>query len=189
MQSLPSWTTNLKWDYLPPPNLLADKKTPVDSIWPASPPRKHLYIDDAYLLHPLASLQMATTWEGSPPVYICTGWECLADEDKYLGSKLTKDGVTVVFEEYEAMPHVFAPLLGQIPEAKRCFNGWANFITAAVENPESLKSSYVLIRAKTCEESQIDAETLNSLNDEQIRKLAFDMIGWKSDMPEVPAKL
>lgn len=190
VQSLPSWKTNLKWDYLPPPSLLADKKTPPDSIWPASPPRKHIYVDDAYLLHPLASLQLAESWKGAPPIYVCTGWECLADEDKYLVSTLTKDDVTVVFEEYEAMPHVFAPILGQIPEAKRCFDGWARFITAAVENPGSLKSSYTLIKAKTCAESEIDVNTINSFTAADMRKLAFDVVGRKSDqMPEVPAKL
>lgn len=190
VQSLPSWKTNLKWDYLPPPNLLADKQTPHDSIWPASPPRKHLYVDDAYLLHPFASLQLAESWKGAPPIYVCTGWECLADEDKYLVSRLTKDGVTVVFEEYQAMPHVFAPILGQIPEAKRCFNGWSRFITAAVENPGSLKSSYTLIKARTCEESEIDVNTISSFTEEDLKKLAFDMVGRKWDqIPEVPAKL
>ncbi|KAH6647697.1 alpha/beta hydrolase fold-domain-containing protein [Truncatella angustata] len=190
VQSFPSWKSNLKWDYLPAPNLLADKKTPADNIWPASPPRKHLYVDDAYLLHPLASLQMVKSWNGSPPIYVCTGWECLADEDKYLVSRLTKEGVTVVFEEYEAMPHVFAPILGHTPEAKRCFDGWTKFMSAVVENPESLKSSYTRIKAKTCEESEIDADTVSSLTDEQIMKLAYNMVGRRrNSIPEVPAKL
>ncbi|KAI0133631.1 Alpha/Beta hydrolase protein [Xylariales sp. AK1849] len=189
VQSLPSWTDNLKWDYLPAPNMLADRKPPADHIWPASPPRKHLYADDAYLLHPLVSLQLAASWEGSPPVYVCAGWECLADEDKYLVSKLTKDGVTVVFEEYEAMPHVFAPILGNIPEARRCFEGWSRFISAAVENPDSLASSYTTIKAKTCEEVDIDVEKLSPFTEEDLRKLAYKMVERKSDIPEVPAKL
>jgi hypothetical protein len=189
VQSLPSLKSNLKWDYLPAPNLLAEKKTPADSIWPASPPRKHIYVDDAYLLHPLASLQLANSWEGSPPIYVCTGWECLADEDKYLVSKLTKDGVPVIFEEYEAMPHVFAHILGHTAESKRCFDGWTNFMSAAVENPESLKSSYTLIKAKTCEESEIDFKTMSPFSHEDVRTFAFDMVGRKSDFAEAPAKL
>jgi acetyl esterase/lipase len=189
VQSLPSWKTNLKWDYLPPPNLLSNRTTPHDSIWPASPPRKHLYIDDAYLLHPLASLQLASSWEGSPPIYLCTGWECLADEDKYLASKLTIDGVTVIFEEYEAMPHVFASILSQTPEARRCFEGMAKFTVAAVENPANLESSYTFIKAKTCAESDLDAKTINSLTVEELRKLAFNAIERKPDLPDTPAKL
>ncbi|KAK6084317.1 hypothetical protein SCUP515_01431 [Seiridium cupressi] len=188
-QSFPSWRSNLKWDYLPPPNLLAEKNTPPDSIWPASPPRKHIYVDDAYLLHPLASLQLAESWKGSPPIYVCTGWECLADEDRFLVSKLSRDGVAVTFEEYEAMPHVFAPILGHTSEAKRCFDGWAQFIAAAVENPKSLKSNYTLIKAKTCDESEIEAKTVSPFTDEDVRRLAFDMVGRKSSFAETPAKL
>ncbi|KAK9773904.1 hypothetical protein AB5N19_05691 [Seiridium cardinale] len=189
VQSFPSWRSNLKWDYLPPPNLLAEKNTPPDRIWPASPPRKHIYVDDAYLLHPLASLQLAESWKGSPPIYVCTGWECLADEDKFLVSKLSRDGVAVTFEEYEAMPHVFAPILGHTSEAKRCFDGWAQFITAAVENPKSLKSNYTLIKAKTCDESEIEAKTISPFTDEDVRRFAFDMVGRKSSFAETPAKL
>ncbi|KAI1847615.1 hypothetical protein JX265_000866 [Neoarthrinium moseri] len=189
VQSLPSWMKNLKWDYLPPPNLLAENNIPPDSVWPASPPRKHLFVDDAFLLHPLVSLQLASSWEGSPPVYICTGWECLADEDKYVAAQFAKHGVPVVFEEYEAMPHVFAPILGKIPEAKRCYDGWASFITRAVENPKSIESSYTTIKAKTCEELPLDVEKLSPYTHEDLRKLAFDKIGRKSTMPEVPAKL
>lgn len=164
-------------------------KTPADGIWPASPPRRHIFVDDAYLLHPLASLHLNSSWEGSPPIYICTGWENLADEDKYLAAKLTKDGVTVVFEEYEAMPHCFAMLLGHTPAAKRCFEGWTRFITAAVEGPKSMNSSYTTIKARTCQEVNIDVKTLSSFTEQQLQKMAKDRAERKLPLPDMPAKL
>jgi acetyl esterase/lipase len=192
VQSLPSWSTNQKWDYLPPPKLLnasAHEQPPADDIWPAKPPRRHLYVDDAYLLHPLASLHLAESWAGAPPIYVCCGWECLADEDRYLASKLTRDGVKVVFEEYEAMPHVFAAVVPQIPEAHRCMEGWAGFISTACKDPQSIESSYTSIKAKTLKEVEIDVEKLTPFTEEDVREIAHKMVGRKPPLPEQLSKL
>ncbi|CAJ2505299.1 Uu.00g126930.m01.CDS01 [Anthostomella pinea] len=189
VQSMPSWTTNQKWDYLPPAKLLSSKQPPADEAWPAKPPRKHIYIDDAYMLHPLASLHLSKSWEGAPPIYICCGWECLADEDKYLASKLTKDGVTVVFEEYEAMPHVFASILTKLPESRRNLDGWTQFITAACKDPESIKSTFTSIKAKTLEEVEIDIKKLTPFSEEDVSTMAYERIGRKAPLPEAAPML
>ncbi|KAH8666664.1 alpha/beta hydrolase fold-domain-containing protein [Xylariales sp. PMI_506] len=188
-QSLPSWYNNKNWDYLPPPDVLEGKEIPPDNIWPSSPPRRHLYIDDAYVMHPLASLHLANSWKESPPIYICTGWECLADESKYLVSKLAKEGVKVVFEEYEAMPHVFAAILTDIPEAKRCFEGWSQFISAAVENPKNIVSSYTTIKAKTLQEVTLDVSSLCSLTEAELIAMATKRVQTGPATAEIPAKL
>ncbi|KXJ86296.1 acetyl-hydrolase-like protein [Microdochium bolleyi] len=177
VQSMPSWDRNSRWDYLPPARMLESKQPPPDDAWPANPPRRHLYVDDAYLLHPLVSLQMNATWKESPPIYICTGWECLADEDRYLASKLRRDGVQVVLEEYEAMPHVFAVLLAHLREAKRCMEGWSKFIVDVTEAPEKIQSSFTTIRAKTLEEVAIDVEKLTPYSDSDVQDLAHERLG------------
>lgn len=177
VQSMPSWDRNSRWDYLPPARMLESKQPPVDHAWPASPPRRHLYVDDEYMLHPLVSLQLNATWEKSPPIYICTGWECLADEDRYLASKLSRDGVQVVLEEYEAMPHVFAIMLGNLKEAKRCMQGWAAFIVKATEEPERIESKFTTIKAKTLEEVEINVDKLTPYTDEQVQELAYERLG------------
>ncbi|KAK8084986.1 hypothetical protein PG997_006257 [Apiospora hydei] len=189
VQSMPSWTTNQKWDYLPRPRDLADIKQPKDAIWPAKPPRKHLFIDDDFLLHPLACLQLNASWEGAPPIYVCCGWECLADEDKWFVSKLVKDGVAIVFEEYEAMPHVFAAILEKAPQSTRCFDGWAKFISQACGSPQEIQSSFITIKAKTMKEVDINVKNLSPFTEEDLRKFAFDRVGRKSSFPNTPAKL
>ncbi|KAI1472828.1 Alpha/Beta hydrolase protein [Daldinia caldariorum] len=173
VQTLPSLTRNLQWCYLPPPRLLSEEhQPPADSIWPANPPRKHLYLDDDYMLHQLASLQMTESWEGAPPVYISCGWEALEDEIKYIVSKFTRDGVTVMFEEYEAMPHVFESFLPKIPAAQRSREGYAKFVKAVCEDPKKVKPSYKLIKARTLEELNIKVEKLSPHTDEEVRELA-----------------
>ncbi|KAI0113235.1 alpha/beta hydrolase fold-domain-containing protein [Daldinia grandis] len=195
VQSLPSLTRNQKWCYLPPPRLLSEEhQPPADSIWPTSPPRKHVYVDDDYILHPLASLQMNNgTWEGAPPIYISCGWESLEDEIKYFVSKLTKDGVTVVFEEYQAMPHVFEELLPKLPESQRNREGYANFVKAVCKDPKNVKSSYTAIEAKTLEELEINAEKLTPHSDEEVKELARQRVSIQeapvAPAPDVPAKL
>ena len=194
-QTLPSWETNQKWDYLPRPEAMTEKEPPKDAIWPASPPRQHIYVDDAYVLHPLASLHLNESWAGAPPVYLCCGWECLADEDKYLAKKLRDDGVLTVFEEYEAMPHVFAAILKALPEARRCMAGWTRFMKAVCETKADddgdalLSSSYTTIKAKTLQEVAIDVERLSPFTHAELRTLAGKRLQRKSSLPDTPAKL
>ncbi|ORY62522.1 Alpha/Beta hydrolase protein [Pseudomassariella vexata] len=188
VQGMPSWKRNQTWDYLPPPNVL-DRKDPPCAAWPSNPPRRHVFIDDDYLLHPMASLTLSKSWKGAPPVYLTCGWECLADEGKWLVKKLSHDGVPVVFEEYEAMPHVFAFILTKRPEAARCLAGLTNFMKVAVENPAKIASRYTTIKARTCEEVKIDVDSLSPHSQDDLRKMAYMMIGTDS-MPSAPiAKL
>lgn len=143
-------------------------------------------MDDAFQAHPLVSLATAETWEQSPPVYVCSGWELLADEDKFLVGKLASDGVTVVFEEFEAMPHCFAMILTSLPGAERCMRGWAGFLKAAVENPASIKTKAVTIKAKTLEEVDLDVATISPLSVEEMKKRVYDAAG---ALGETPSKL
>ncbi|KAJ2904696.1 Esterase [Zalerion maritima] len=133
-QSSPSWEDPeiQLFDYLPPSSVAKDKAPPPCAAWPADPPREHIYSPDSVLAHPLVSLVMAKSWAGAPPVWMCTGWERLASEDRWFTRKLAGDGVQVRLEQYEAMPHCFAMVLGGIPEGKRCFEGWAGFISEHV---------------------------------------------------------
>ncbi|KAI0887977.1 alpha/beta hydrolase fold-domain-containing protein [Annulohypoxylon maeteangense] len=186
VQSMPSLVDNQQWCYLPPPILLSETLKPKpDGLWPTDPPRRHLYVDDAYILHPLATLQMNTSWEGAPPMYVCCGWETIADEDRYLVSKLTRDGVTVVFEEYEAMPHVFVAVLPELAESHRNIQGIAKFIKDVCGNPETMKSSYTTIKAKSLEEVEFDVGKLSPFTDEQVWDMARRQVK-ENNVPQVP---
>jgi acetyl esterase/lipase len=189
-QSSASCASNGSYDYLPPRNKMGEREPPACSVWPADPPRKNLYAEDAVLTHPICSPLAAKSWEGSCPIYIDTGTELLTDEDKYVAMIAAKQGVKVVYEEYEAMPHCFAMLLNTLGGAKRCFDGWAGFITAAVMDPDEIKTKGLIIKAKTLQELPINVEELcaesHEVVVERMRKRVVEISG---KTPDTMAKL
>ncbi|KAL8357573.1 hypothetical protein RB598_002399 [Gaeumannomyces tritici] len=174
--SSPSWRTNVQWDYLPPGGRdhMDSPNRPPCAAWPASPPRRSVYIDDSLVLHPLATLLAARDWAGAPPTYICTGWELLADEDKAMAGRLAGAGVRVVLEEYEAMPHCFALVFrGRLAASDRCFDAWAGFVREVVAGPGAGRgrpSTFTTIRARTLDEVPLAPEELRPRSEEEVRE-------------------
>ncbi|MCJ1313036.1 hypothetical protein MMC25_006712 [Agyrium rufum] len=146
--ALPSWTTNQPYDYLPPENPLLDPNFPICGLWPDEPERASIYCNDTDLAHPLVSPAIAESWAGAPPLLFSYGEEMLVDEGKVIAQRATSQGVRVVFEEYEAMPHIFPtlPVLNKLPQAARCYERWAAFCTACVNSPEEIETGGAFIR-------------------------------------------
>ncbi|ERS99873.1 hypothetical protein HMPREF1624_03240 [Sporothrix schenckii ATCC 58251] len=208
--SSPSWqptaeSGRAEFDYLPPMILPGGDglNRPPCEAWPSNPPRRFIYIETDLVTHPLASLFTSDPkgWSGAPPMYVCVGWELLADEVAFMtASRLYNNGngaSAVVFEQYEAMPHCFALVLSRLPGAKRCLNGWAGFIRQAVERPETLRqgatgpgsgSSFTHIKAKTLEETPIDPATMSPYTEEQIREAIRKRLAEPSVRQPVVAK-
>lgn len=135
-RSLPSLVENTRYDYLPAPDELsrpkADSKSsgkksgtkllkerhpfPQDEVWPADPLRTDLYSDGSALMHPLVSpLAMRSDgWADAPPTLFIVGREIMNDEMGLQANKMAKAGVKVRWEQWEAMPHVFGLILGEL---------------------------------------------------------------------------
>ncbi|KAH7380842.1 acetyl-hydrolase-like protein [Cadophora sp. MPI-SDFR-AT-0126] len=189
--SSPSCSTNRKYDYLPS---LAETNTstryPPDSIWPANPPRKNLYAEDSMLCHPLVSPLSAKSWSGSPPMFIETGQELLTDEDRYVAMIAARQGVKVVYEEYETMPHCFAMVLEGLDASRMFFDGWAGFIKGVVEGPEGVEGGGRVIAPKTLEVRTVDVQRLNERSGEEVRKGMRERVkAMSGEMPDPMAKL
>ncbi|KAM0262307.1 hypothetical protein ACHAQJ_001776 [Trichoderma viride] len=189
--SSPSWQGQdpHPFDYLPKPRPDLEAKIPPCAIWPTNPPRKRLYVDDDLVTHPLVTLIMNRTWEGSPPMWMCTGWELLSYEDKALAMKLVADGVPLVFEEYEAMSHCFALFLSRLPASQHCLESWASFIRSAVKNPTAIESCATTIRARTLEEIPIRFDELLDDTLEEIQASVASKAGVEAEQPDITAKL
>ena len=137
--------------------------------------------------HPLVCLQMVQDWTGAPPIYVCCGWENLADEDHYFANKLHRDGVPVVFEQYEAMPHVFCLILAHTKESNHCYEQWSGFIKKAATDPATIPSSFTSVQAKTCQGSPLDVTKLTSYSDRDVKDLLYKTL--RENSYELPPQL
>ncbi|KAM3445303.1 hypothetical protein NHJ13734_000641 [Beauveria thailandica] len=155
----------LQYDYLPTP-----QRSPVTSppcaVWPADPPRVHLYCEGGALAHPLVSPMAAASWEGAPPVFFVCGEELLADEAKTVACRMARQGVAVVWEQWEAMPHCFGMLLTWTEASRVSYRGWADFVRDAVRGEVQTKGCYVEV--KTLKRREVDVKTLTLMSDEDV---------------------
>ena len=94
------------------------------------------------LCHPLVSPAIAESWTNFPPMWVACGEESTLDSCKVVASRAADQGTTIIWEEFEGLPHVFPllPGLSQLPQVKRCLKDWAEFCRSCVIQPESLRS-------------------------------------------------
>ena len=169
---LPSSVANVHYDYLlPPPRRREIARFPSFSFWPTDPGRGDLYCDISMLCHPLASPVVAPDWRGSCPLWFCYGEEALLDDGKMLAARAAQQDVKVMWEEWEAMPHVFAQILIYLPAARKCFENWATFCTTVVEQgAKGVDTKGVKFAVKTMAPSEVDVRALAVMSDEELKR-------------------
>ncbi|KAH7045333.1 acetyl-hydrolase [Macrophomina phaseolina] len=175
-RALPSQRTNARYDYLPGTEWHAARYPPCP-IWPATPPRAHLHADGEALLHPLVSpVVPGARWEGCPPVLVQVGQEMMSDESAVLVRRMEKQGVSVRWMQFEAMPHCFA-LVMEGTEMARCareaWGEWAREVVGRGEQGrgEKTRTKGEWIAAKSLAARSVDVRTLTDLSDERAVEL------------------
>ena len=144
-RAMPSVRANQIWDYLPPvdhDNALS--QLPNDDIWPTTPPRGDIFCDLSLLCHPLVSPMISKDWSGCPPMYLMTGeLELLVDENMLVAVKAAEHGVTIVWEQYEAMPHAFPMAFPDRETSARCINAVGYFARECVESDVKSRATWI----------------------------------------------
>jgi acetyl esterase/lipase len=103
-------------------------------------------------------------------MFFSLGQEMLRDEDAVLAQRAVKQGVKVVWREFEAMPHCFAMLLENNNGAPVHYAEFAKFCLDVVEG-KKIETNGVFIKAKTLERSEMDVRSgLTELTDEQVEE-------------------
>ena len=150
--ALPSWRDGGQNDILTvlQPALLPGY--PSDHLWPSIPPREHPYCVAATLDHELVSPAAVRDWTGAPPMWFACGSEERGlDGVKVVASQAARCGVPVLWNEYAGMPHEFALLLSKLPQAKHCFEAWADACNRLVED-QVVRSRAVYLNMPNCAE-------------------------------------
>ncbi|CAG5150528.1 uncharacterized protein ALTATR162_LOCUS2690 [Alternaria atra] len=168
-RSLPSIEGGVTYDYLPTPSQTDSREFPKDDgVWPANPPRADLYCEASALMHPLVSPLAAKDWSKCPPLFFSVGEEMLRDEGAVIAQRCVAQGVTVVWRDFEAMPHCFAMLLESNPSSPVHFDEYGKFCKEVVEG-KTLQSNGVFIKAKTLEKSEMDVKSgLTKIRDDEV---------------------
>lgn len=155
------------YDYLPglpvvPPN------PPPCGVWPTDPPRAHFFCEDSAMCHPFVSPLAASSWEGSPPIFVICGQERVADENKVLAQTAAAQGVPIVWEQYEAMPHCFSQLFAGTAVARKACDSWAGFVKKVTEDAAGIgtKGSYIV--AKSLDTRRVDVSKLLDVSPEEV---------------------
>lgn len=84
--------------------------------------------------NPLLS-PVKASFVGLPPMMIMVGSiEVLRDDARRAARKALAEGVSVCYEEWQDMPHIFPFFSAYIPEARRAFKHMSSFISAVDAN-------------------------------------------------------
>jgi hypothetical protein len=91
-------------------------------------------------------------------MYLMTGeLELLVDENTLVAIKAAEHGVTIVWEQYEAMPHAFPMAFPDLLISARCINAVGYFARECVES--DVKSRATRIARVSREESPMQIST------------------------------
>lgn len=92
----------------------------------------------------------------------------LADENAVFAKRLVKQGVKVVWEQYEAMPHCFAMFLQGHQGGRMFFVELAKFIKMVAEKPSEVNTQGNWVTARELQRVEVDVATLTKLEDEEV---------------------
>ena len=156
--SLPSYRLNAPNDVFPeyPPSILLGQ--PSCSLWPSNPPRGNIYCELDILTHPLVAPATTFDWSGAPPMWFACGQEQTVDSAKVVAQTAARQGVSVVFKEYEAMPHCFHIFFPNSPQAQKL---WKEGSQALIEISHCKNLENVALRVKCNQE--LSEEKLGNL--------------------------
>ena len=93
----------------------------------------------------------------------------LADENKVVAARAAKQGVEVVSEQWEAMPHCFAMIFTWSEMSKRCYKDWTEFCTDVVQGKE-IQTQGRWFQAKSHKEVEVDVEGLEPMEHEEVKR-------------------
>ena len=166
--SPPSWYTEASSDIFPDNLPALDPKYPTCELWPAKPPRGNLYCEVSMLDHSLVSPVTARDWVGCPPMWIAIGGgDRLIDSVRFVAQNAAREGVTVIWEEYEAMPHIWPLVLTAWPQVRRCWENWAHVCSSFAKGAPATTSGN-RIQVEGLQSQQVDVFTLTDMNMEDV---------------------
>ncbi|MCJ1457342.1 hypothetical protein MMC28_007710 [Mycoblastus sanguinarius] len=168
--SLPSWYANRDYDiftdtipgYLP--------GFPADEAWPSNPPRGNFYCETSMLCHPLVSPFAAKSWKDAPPMYIAIGdKERNSDSTKVTAQLAARQGVPVIFDEYELMPHNWPMVFAKYAHSEKCYQSWSDACLRFLKRTQA-QSEGRLTEFESLRTRELDVKNLTSWTMDEVER-------------------
>ncbi|KAI9713759.1 MAG: hypothetical protein M1828_001353 [Chrysothrix sp. TS-e1954] len=167
---LPSHLSNGETDFLTARPGACCPDAPADDLWPTKPPRSEPYCGAAWYLHPLVNPLVAVDWTDSPPLWFAAGGgERLLDSTKIVAGRAASQGVPVIYEEYEGLPHMFVMMFPKLPQSPYCYKSWAKACRKMATGEHSETKGY-FIEMPRCKTSEIDVKALAFWRQDEVLK-------------------
>ena len=103
-------------------------------------------------------------------MWFCCGEEMVADEGAIIAQQAARQGVRVIWEQFEGMPHCFPYFLTWLPQTARFFEDWAKFCKQCVEGAGDLGVRGGFIEARGIRSRPVDEREIGVANVETARK-------------------
>ena len=103
-------------------------------------------------------------------MWFCCGEEMVADEGAIIAQQAARQGVRVIWEQFEGMPHSFPYLLTWLPQTARCYQDWAKFCKQCVEGAGDLGVRSGFIEAQGLRSRPVDEQNVGAVTVETARK-------------------
>ena len=111
-------------------------------------------------------------------MYIAVGGaERLLDSARFIAQIAARQEVSVVWEEYEMMPHIFPLLFKQFPQSRACMRRWAKACLNLVEDAKQMKTQGTIVGLGGQAVENLDVKELTTMNlDEAVRAMRAKVI-------------
>ncbi|KAL9636603.1 MAG: hypothetical protein Q9204_002199 [Flavoplaca sp. TL-2023a] len=171
LNTLPSWAANYEYDTVPPEPPGYDPEFPTDEVWPSNPARGNYYCETSMLYHPLVCAMGARNWVGCPPIYMAIGSkERIVDAAKFVAQNVAKQGIVVLWDEYELMPHNWPMGFPSHPNSEKCYHSWAKACLLFVNSSET-HTSGTITSLENSQARQVEVTKLTNLTTDEVARL------------------
>ena len=172
--TLPSWDINVGYDIIPPDLPGLQGNFPTDDVWPTKPPRGSYYCETSMLYHPLVCPMALKSWNGCPPIYMAMeSKERLVDGGKLVAQFAARQGVPIIWDEYELMPHNWPMVFPDHPQSIKCYHSWAEacsrFVAGAPVTTSGIFTEFGSLHARS-----LDVMNLTHLTVDEVESLMRD---------------
>ena len=123
------------------------------------------------LYHPLVCPLAIKDWKNFPPLYMAMGSkERIVDGAKVVAQRAARQGVPIIWDEYEDMPHNWPMVFPKYSHSAKCYRRWSDACSRFAEGAP-VQTEGTFTHFQSLHTRNIDVKNLTSLTTEEVESL------------------